>query len=196
MKKSLIKSLLPVLIVVLALSMISITVVADNYTGYVYDPENPCETIDQIKYDGLNRVKTALPDEEKPGKYDGLNEEKYALEDEEKPGKYDGLDEEKYALEDEEKPGKYDGLNEEKCALEPTKDNGKYDGLDEPDVAPPPAGVTDDGHGHGIAGASRGASVTGTGPTVYGLFDREDRAREACARLSQESRETFLCRTV
>ena len=113
MKKSLIKSLLPVLIVVLALSMISITVVADNYTGYVYDPENPCETIDQIKYDGLNRVKTALPDEEKPGKYDGLDEEKYALEDEEKPGKYDGLDEEKYALEDEEKPGKYDGLNEE-----------------------------------------------------------------------------------
>ena len=102
MKKSLIKSLLPVLIVVLALSMISITVVADNYTGYVYDPENPCETIDQIKYDGLNRVKTALPDEEKPGKYDGLDEEKCALEDEEKPGKYDGLDEEKYALEDEE----------------------------------------------------------------------------------------------
>ena len=74
MKKSLIKSLLPVLIVVLALSMISITVVADNYTGYVYDPENPCETIDQIKYDGLNRVKTALEPAEDNGKFDGLRE--------------------------------------------------------------------------------------------------------------------------
>ena len=129
MKKSLIKSLLPVLIVVLALSMISITVVADNYTGYVYDPENPCETIDQIKYDGLNRVKTALPDEEKPGKYDGLDEEKYALEDEEKPGKYDGLDEEKYALEPTKDNGKYDGLDEEKYALEPAAASAKFDGL-------------------------------------------------------------------
>ena len=137
MKKSLIKSLLPVLIVVLALSMISITVVADNYTGYVYDPENPCETIDQIKYDGLNRVKTALPDEEKPGKYDGL-------------------DEEKYALEDEEKPGKYDGLNEEKCALEPTKDNGKYDGLDEEKYALEPAAASAKFDGLGISGQQIG----------------------------------------
>ncbi len=47
-----------------------------------------------------------------------------------------------------------------------------------------------------IGGGALGASMSGTGPTVYGLFDREDRAREACARLSQESRETFLCRTV
>ena len=147
MKKSLIKSLLPVLIVVLALSMISITVVADNYTGYVYDPENPCETIDQIKYDGLNRVKTALPDEEKPGKYDGLNEEKCALEPTKDNGKYDGLDEEKYALEPAAASAKfdglgisgqpleacvtekYDGLNEDKTALEASEDNGKYDGL-------------------------------------------------------------------
>lgn len=47
-----------------------------------------------------------------------------------------------------------------------------------------------------IGGGALGASMSGTGPTVYGLFDREDRAREACDRLSQESRETFLCRTV
>ena len=152
MKKSLIKSLLPVLIVVLALSMISITVVADNYTGYVYDPENPCETIDQIKYDGLNRVKTALPDEEKPGKYDGLDEEKYALEDEEKPGKYDGLNEEKCALEPAEDNGKYDGLDEEKYALEPTEDNGKFDGLREPVVCPPVDSVIEDGLADDIDG--------------------------------------------
>ena len=41
-----------------------------------------------------------------------------------------------------------------------------------------------------------GASMSGTGPTVFGLFDREDPAREAHDRLSQESRETFLCETV
>ena len=41
-----------------------------------------------------------------------------------------------------------------------------------------------------------GANMSGTGPTVFGLFDREDPAREAHDRLSQESRETFLCETV
>ena len=170
MKKSLIKSLLPVLIVVLALSMISITVVADNYTGYVYDPENPCETIDQIKYDGLNRVKTALPDEEKPGKYDGLDEEKYALEPAAASAKfdglgisgqpleacvtekYDGLNEDKTALEASEDNGKYDGLNGDKTALEPTEDNGKFDGLREPVVCPPVDSVIEDGLADDIDG--------------------------------------------
>ena len=47
-----------------------------------------------------------------------------------------------------------------------------------------------------IWGGSLWASMSDTGPTFYGLFYREDRAREACDRLSQESRETFLCRTV
>ena len=170
MKKSLIKSLLPVLIVVLALSMISITVVADNYTGYVYDPENPCETIDQIKYDGLNRVKTALPDEEKPGKYDGLDEEKYALEPAAASAKfdglgisgqpleacvtekYDGLNEDKTALEASEDNGKYDGLNGDKTALEPAEDNGKFDGLREPVVCPPVDCVIEDGLADDIDG--------------------------------------------
>lgn len=170
MKKSLIKSLLPVLIVVLALSMISITVVADNYTGYVYDPENPCETIDQIKYDGLNRVKTALPDEEKPGKYDGLDEEKYALEPAAASAKfdglgisgqpleacvtekYDGLNEDKTALEASEDNGKYDGLNGDKTALEPAADNGKFDGLREPVVCPPVDCVIEDGLADDIDG--------------------------------------------
>ena len=170
MKKSLIKSLLPVLIVVLALSMISITVVADNYTGYVYDPENPCETIDQIKYDGLDRVKTALPDEEKPGKYDGLDEEKYALEPAAASAKfdglgisgqpleacvtekYDGLNEDKTALEASEDNGKYDGLNGDKTALEPTEDNGKFDGLREPVVCPPVDCVIEDGLADDIDG--------------------------------------------
>lgn len=170
MKKSLIKSLLPVLIVVLALSMISITVVADNYTGYVYDPENPCETIDQIKYDGLNRAKTALPDEEKPGKYDGLDEEKYALEPAAASAKfdglgisgqpleacvtekYDGLNEDKTALEASEDNGKYDGLNGDKTALEPAEDNGKFDGLREPVVCPPVDSVIEDGLADDIDG--------------------------------------------
>ena len=53
MKKSLIKSLLPVLIIVLALSMVTITAFADNYTGFVYDGEEKGTTTDQIFFDGL-----------------------------------------------------------------------------------------------------------------------------------------------
>ena len=132
MKKSLIKSLLPVLIVVLALSMISITVVADNYTGYVYDPENPCETIDQIKFDGLG--------------ISGQPLEACVTE------KYDGLNEDKTALEASEDNGKYDGLNGDKTALEPTEDNGKFDGLREPVVCPPVDSVIEDGLADDIDG--------------------------------------------
>ena len=41
-----------------------------------------------------------------------------------------------------------------------------------------------------------GASMSGTGPTVFGLFHREDRAREADAQLREYNRETFLAQTV
>lgn len=38
-----------------------------------------------------------------------------------------------------------------------------------------------------------GASMSGSGPTVFGLFDREDRAQEALARLRENYRDVFLC---
>lgn len=41
-----------------------------------------------------------------------------------------------------------------------------------------------------------GANMSGTGPTAFGLFDREEAAREAEALLSEQYRETFLARTV
>ncbi len=40
-----------------------------------------------------------------------------------------------------------------------------------------------------------GASMSGTGPTVFGLFDREDLAREAWEGLRALYRDTFLTRT-
>jgi len=40
-----------------------------------------------------------------------------------------------------------------------------------------------------------GATMSGTGPTAFGLFDREDLARDAYEQLKQENAETFLCRT-
>ena len=41
-----------------------------------------------------------------------------------------------------------------------------------------------------------GASMSGTGPTAFGLFEREEEAREAYERLRETSRETFLTQTV
>jgi len=41
-----------------------------------------------------------------------------------------------------------------------------------------------------------GANMSGTGPTAFGLFDREEPAREAAAALSERYRETFLTQTV
>lgn len=38
-----------------------------------------------------------------------------------------------------------------------------------------------------------GASMSGSGPSVFGLFDREDRAQEARERLSASYRDVFLC---
>ncbi len=38
-----------------------------------------------------------------------------------------------------------------------------------------------------------GASMSGSGPTVFGLFDREDRAQEALERLGESYRDVFLC---
>jgi len=39
-----------------------------------------------------------------------------------------------------------------------------------------------------------GASMSGSGPSVFGLFDREDRASEALTRLKESYRDVFLCR--
>ena len=41
-----------------------------------------------------------------------------------------------------------------------------------------------------------GAAMSGTGPTVFGLFDRLEAAQEARACLAQRYRDTFLCETV
>ena len=41
-----------------------------------------------------------------------------------------------------------------------------------------------------------GANMSGTGPTAFGLFDREEVAREAFERLRQRCADTFLAQTV
>ncbi len=41
-----------------------------------------------------------------------------------------------------------------------------------------------------------GATMSGTGPTAFGLFAQEEQARKAAALLSEQFRETFLSRTV
>lgn len=139
MKKSLIKSLLPVLIIVLALSMVTITAFADNYTGFVYDGEEKGTTTDQIFFDGLDRVKTALEAAEKAGKFDGLDTKGEALKPEENPGKFDGLNRETKALEAEEKVGTFDGLDTNGDALKAEEKAGIYDGFHTPKPVEKPA---------------------------------------------------------
>ena len=139
MKKSLIKSLLPVLIIVLALSMVTITAFADNYTGFVYDGEEKGTTTDQIFFDGLDRVKTALEAAEKAGNFDGLDTKGEALKPEENPGKFDGLNRETKALEAEEKVGTFDGLDTNGDALKAEEKAGIYDGFHTPKPVEKPA---------------------------------------------------------
>ena len=38
-----------------------------------------------------------------------------------------------------------------------------------------------------------GASMSGSGPSVFGLFEREEDAKAACARLRESYRDVFLC---
>ncbi len=47
-----------------------------------------------------------------------------------------------------------------------------------------------------IDSGALGASMTGTGPAVFGLFDSEGAARAACGRLREIWRDVFLCQTV
>ena len=47
-----------------------------------------------------------------------------------------------------------------------------------------------------IQSGARGASMSGTGPTAFGLFDSEDRAMEAREKLEDFGGEVFLTRTV
>ena len=60
MKKSLIKSLLPVLVVVLVLSVATISVMADTVLGPYYCPEKEGCTYYITLFDGLGRTKTPL----------------------------------------------------------------------------------------------------------------------------------------
>ena len=41
-----------------------------------------------------------------------------------------------------------------------------------------------------------GSSMSGTGPTVFGLFDHEERAKSAFDALKEQYQETFLVQTV
>ena len=47
-----------------------------------------------------------------------------------------------------------------------------------------------------IEAGALGACMSGTGPTVFGLFEEEGAARSARDRLKETYRDTFLCRTV
>ena len=47
-----------------------------------------------------------------------------------------------------------------------------------------------------IQAGALGAAMTGSGPTVFGLFDKEDRARDAAAHLREQYSEVFLTHPV
>ena len=47
-----------------------------------------------------------------------------------------------------------------------------------------------------IQSGALGATMSGTGSTVFGLFDREDRAMEAARQLKEQYRDTFLVKPV
>lgn len=47
-----------------------------------------------------------------------------------------------------------------------------------------------------IDSGALGAAMTGTGPTVFGLFDDDDRALEASTRLRESYPDTFFCHNV
>jgi len=47
-----------------------------------------------------------------------------------------------------------------------------------------------------IGEGALGACMSGTGPTVFGLFEREEDATLAFQRLKEQYRDTFLCKTV
>ena len=41
-----------------------------------------------------------------------------------------------------------------------------------------------------------GASMSGSGPSVFGLFDRAEAAQSAYGQLARRFRDTFLCKTI
>ena len=47
-----------------------------------------------------------------------------------------------------------------------------------------------------ISRGALGAAMSGTGPTVFGIFDEENRARDACQTLKNQYADTFLTRPV
>jgi len=89
MKKSLIKSLLPVLVVVLVLSVATISVMADVYK---YCPEKEgCTYTPAAGYDGLGVDGDALEAAAAAATYDGLGVDGEALEAAAAAAAYDGL---------------------------------------------------------------------------------------------------------
>ena len=111
MKKSLIKSLLPVLVVALVLSLATISVMADAVKGYYYCPEKEGCTYYVEYYDGLGRTGEALPESEATSTYNGLGRTGEALEAAEATGAYDGLGRTGEALEAAEAVGTWDGFH-------------------------------------------------------------------------------------
>ena len=47
-----------------------------------------------------------------------------------------------------------------------------------------------------VSHGALGACMSGTGPTVFGIFDDEKAAEAVCAELKQSYAETFLTKTV
>ena len=47
-----------------------------------------------------------------------------------------------------------------------------------------------------IGEGALGACMSGTGPTVFGLFERQEDAERAMRKLKEQNRDTFLCKTV
>ena len=128
MKKSLIKSLLPVLVVALVLSLATISVMADAVKGYYYCPEKEGCTYYIELFDGLGRSKTALDAEESAGTYDGLGVDGEALEAAADAGIYDGLGVDGEALE-AVACATYDGLGVDGEALEAAAASENWDGF-------------------------------------------------------------------
>lgn len=65
------------------------------------------------------------------------------------------------------------------------------------DVVPPRrAGAIAEIKSELIARGALGATMSGTGPTVFGLFDHRQTAQRACNVLREHYRDTFLCRPV
>ena len=141
--------LVAILLLFISISLDAQTVIVGKVIAHSGEPVNRVHiyciesekgtTTDQIFFDGLDRVKTALEAAEKAGKFDGLDTKGEALKPEENPGKFDGLNRETKALEAEEKVGTFDGLDTNGDALKAEEKAGIYDGFHTPKPVEKPA---------------------------------------------------------